>query len=406
MLKGKHILLGVTGGIAAYKAADITSRLVKQGADVHVIMTEHAGEFITPLTFEAICHNRTVTNTFDRSHSYEVEHIALAEQADLVLIAPATANVIAKLAWGIADDMLTTTMLACTCPRLIAPAMNTYMYLNPVVQENLERLRGLGWKVIEPVSGHLACGTTGAGKLPDPAYLVDAVIHYGACRRDMEGLCVLVTAGPTREALDPVRFMTNYSTGRMGYAIARAAAARGAEVTLISGPVELERPAGVKVVDIVSAEDMFREVTARSEEQDVIIKAAAVADYRPAAVASEKIKKREDGSDLNLPLERTRDILQYLGEHKRDGQILCGFSMETKDMLENSRRKLSKKNLDIIAANNVKVEGAGFGKDTNVLTLITADSQEELPLLSKWEDAHRLLDRIIALLPEKTRTAL
>ncbi len=397
MLKGKNILLGVTGGIAAYKSADLCSRLVKQHAGVDVIMTEHATEFITPLTFESLCHRKTVTDTFDRNHPWEVEHIALAEKADCVVIAPATANIIAKLSYGIADDMLTTTVLACTCPKILVPAMNTHMYENPVVQDNLERLRRYGWHILEPVTGHLACGTSGKGKMPEPETILQHVLLQCACEKDLQGQRILVTAGPTREAVDPVRFLTNHSSGKMGYAIAAAAACRGAKVTLVSGQVSIPKPEGVDFVSVTSAQDMYEAVTGRQQENDIIIKAAAVADYRPASVADEKIKKKEDGSDLVMELERTRDILQYLGEHKPAGQLLCGFSMETEHMLENSRKKLEKKHLDMIAANNVKVEGAGFGVDTNVLTLITKDNEKELPLLSKHQAAMALLDALLEL---------
>ncbi len=397
MLKGKNILLGVTGGIAAYKAADLCSRLVKQHAGVDVIMTENATQFITPLTFESLCHRKTVTDTFDRNHPWEVEHIALAEKADCVVIAPATANIIAKFAYGLADDMLTTTVLACTCPKILVPAMNTHMYENPVVQDNLERLRRYGWHILEPATGHLACGTNGKGKMPEPETILQHVLLQCACEKDLQGQRILVTAGPTREAVDPVRFLTNHSSGKMGYAIAAAAACRGAKVTLVSGQVSLPKPEGVDVVSVTSAQEMYDAVTGRQQENDIIIKAAAVADYRPAKVADEKIKKKDDSSDLVMELERTRDILQYLGEHKPAGQLLCGFSMETEHMLENSRKKLEKKHLDMIAANNVKVEGAGFGVDTNVLTLITKESEKELPLLSKHQAAMALLDALLEL---------
>ncbi len=397
MLKGKNILLGVTGGIAAYKAADICSRLVKNHANVDVIMTEHALNFITPNTFEALSHNKVTTDTFDRNHPFEVEHIALADKADCVIIAPATANIIGKLANGIADDMLSTTLLACEGPKLIAPAMNTHMWNNPIVQDNIEKLKKYGYIIIEPVSGHLACGYNGSGKLAEPSVIVDWIINSCAHEKDMQGLKLMVSAGPTCEDLDPVRFLTNRSSGKMGYSIASAAASRGAEVTLVSGPVTLSAPAGVEVVNIRSAADMFREITSRQDEMDIIIKAAAVADYRPASFKDNKIKKKDDGSDLSLPLERTDDILKYLGEHKKEGQFLCGFSMETENMVENSRKKLEKKHLDLIAANNVKVEGAGFKGDTNVLTLISHDSEVELPLMSKWEAAHKLLDEIMRL---------
>ncbi len=397
MLKGKNILLGVTGGIAAYKAADLCSRLVKQHAGVDVIMTKNATQFITPLTFESLCHRKTVTDTFDRNHPWEVEHIALAEKADCVVIAPATANIIAKFAYGLADDMLTTTVLACTCPKILVPAMNTHMYENPVVQDNLERLRQYGWHILEPATGHLACGTNGKGKMPEPETILQHVLLQCACEKDLQGQRILVTAGPTREAVDPVRFLTNHSSGKMGYAIAAAAACRGAKVTLVSGQVSLPKPEGVDFVSVTSAQEMYDAVTGRQQENDIIIKAAAVADYRPAKVADEKIKKKDDSSDLVMELERTKDILQYLGEHKPEGQLLCGFSMETEHMLENSRKKLEKKHLDMIAANNVKVEGAGFGVDTNVLTLITKESEKELPLLSKHQAAMALLDALLEL---------
>ncbi|WP_029230683.1 bifunctional phosphopantothenoylcysteine decarboxylase/phosphopantothenate--cysteine ligase CoaBC [Butyrivibrio sp. VCB2006] len=395
MLEGKNILLGVTGGIAAYKSADLASRLIKQHANVDVIMTENATQFITPLTFEALTHNRCVTDTFDRNHPWEVEHIALADKADVLVIAPATANCIAKLACGIADDMLTTTALACTCPKIIAPAMNTKMYENPVTQRNLKTLQELGYVIVTPGDGYLACGTIGKGRMEEPANIVDAIIHEISCPKDMEGLSVLVTAGPTREAIDPVRYITNHSTGKMGVAIAKAAACRGANVTLVAGPIDIEIPSYISVVRIASAQEMFDEVTKRAGEQDVIVKAAAVADYTPETVADDKIKKSDDGSDMSIKLKRTQDILAWLGEHKKENQILCGFSMETKDMLKNSRKKLSKKNLDMICANNLKVAGAGFGVDTNVITLITKESETELELMSKDKASHRILDEIL-----------
>ncbi len=395
MLKGKNILLGVTGGIAAYKAADLCSRLVKMHAGVDVIMTKHATEFITPLTFESLCHRKTVTDTFDRNHPWEVEHIALADKADCVVIAPATANIIGKLANGLADDMLSTTVLACRCPKLLVPAMNTNMYENPVVQDNLAKLRHYGWQIMEPVSGHLACGTSGKGKMPDPENILEQVLLCCAHEKDMTDIRVLVTAGPTQEAVDPVRYLTNHSTGRMGYAIASAAAMRGANVTLVSGPTALKPPEGVVFVPVTTAEEMFDAVTTRQQENDMIIKAAAVADYRPKHTADEKIKKQDNEGEPTMPLARTKDILRYLGEHKPAGQILCGFSMETEHMLENSRKKLEKKNLDVVAANNVKVEGAGFAVDTNVLTLITKDTEQELPLMSKTEAAMQLLDLLL-----------
>ena len=394
-LKGKTVLLGVTGGIACYKSANLASALVKQGANVQVLMTKNATEFIGPHTFESLTGNRVSVDTFDRNYQFQVEHIALADQADLVLVAPATANVLAKLAHGLADDMLTTTILACNCPKIAAPAMNTKMYENPVTQDNLDILRKYGWEIVEPASGRLACGAVGKGKMPEPEDLLETVLHALSHEKDMSGLKVLVTAGPTREALDPVRYLTNHSTGKMGYAIAKAAAARGAQVTLVSGPVNLKKPPYMEVVDIVSAQDMFDAVTSRAPDQDIIIKAAAVADYRPATVAEDKIKKSGNDSDLSLPLARTSDILAWLGEHRAPGQFLCGFSMETRDMVANSKKKLEKKHIDLIAANNLKQAGAGFGGDTNVLTLIAADGAKELPLMSKEEAAHALLDEIM-----------
>ena len=394
-LKGKTVLLGVTGGIACYKSANLASALVKQGANVQVLMTKNATEFIGPHTFESLTGNRVSVDTFDRNYQFQVEHIALADQADLVLVAPATANVLAKLAHGLADDMLTTTILACNCPKIAAPAMNTKMYENPVTQDNLDILRKYGWEIVEPASGRLACGAVGKGKMPEPEDLLETVLHALSHEKDMSGLKVLVTAGPTRAALDPVRYLTNHSTGKMGYAIAKAAAARGAQVTLVSGPVNLKKPPYMEVVDIVSAQDMFDAVTSRAPDQDIIIKAAAVADYRPATVAEDKIKKSGNDSDLSLPLARTSDILAWLGEHRAPGQFLCGFSMETRDMVANSKKKLEKKHIDLIAANNLKQAGAGFGVDTNVLTLIAADGAKELPLMSKEEAAHTLLDEIM-----------
>lgn len=393
MLTGKTVLLGVSGGIACYKAAQLASDLVKQHAHVHVVMTQNATEFITPLTFETLTGNRPVLDTFDRNFPHEVKHISLAEQADLVLIAPATANVLAKLAHGLADDMLTTTVLACRCPKLAAPAMNTAMYENPVTQDNLAALRRYGWEILEPDAGRLACGATGRGKLPDPVRLLEAVLHRISHTQDMAGLHVLVTAGPTQEALDPVRYLTNHSTGKMGYAIARAAAARGADVTLVSGPTSLPQPPYIEFVPVTSAQEMCQAVQARSAAQEIIIKAAAVADYRPAQTAAEKMKKSGDG--LTLELARTEDILAWLGRNRRPGQFLCGFSMETQDLVENSRKKLDKKHADLIAANSLREPGAGFGTSTNVLTLITRDTVTPLPMLSKDAAAHRLLDEIL-----------
>lgn len=392
MLRNKHVILGVTGSIAAYKAASLASALKKLHCDVQVIMTENAAHFINPITFETLTGKKCLTDTFDRNFSFEVEHISVAKQADLALIAPASANIIGKLAHGIADDMLTTTLMACTCPILISPAMNTAMYENPVLQNNLNILKKYGCKIIEPASGRLACGDTGAGKMPEPEELLSFIIREIAYEKDLSGKKILVTAGPTQEAIDPVRVITNHSTGRMGYAVARAAMLRGADVTLVSGPVNLTPPPFVKMVPVRSAEDMFRAVTAVSEEQDAVIKAAAVADYTPATVSKEKVKKKD--GDLNIPLKRTRDILKYLGDHKKEGQFLCGFSMETENMLQNSREKLVRKNVDMIVANNLKVAGAGFGTDTNVVTLITENDVQELPLMSKEEVAHAILNRI------------
>lgn len=393
MLKGKKIILGITGGIAAYKSAALTSLFIKSGADVQVIMTEHAREFIAPLTFEALTNRRCLTDTFDRNHEYSTEHVALAKEADAVLIAPATANVIAKLAHGIADDMLTTTVLACDCPKIIAPAMNTRMYENPATMENMDTLKRYGMTVIEPARGRLACGDVGAGKMPEPEELLQYVLMACACEKDMTGKKVLVTAGPTQELLDPVRYITNHSTGKMGYSIAKLCALRGAEVTLISGKTSLTPPMFVEVVPVVTAEDMFQEVTARSAGMDIIIKAAAVADYRPKNVSDEKMKK-SDG-ELTLELERTRDILGYLGSHKKEGQFLCGFAMETQNLLENAKEKLARKNADMIVANNLKIQGAGFGTDTNVVTIITEDGTQALELMSKEEVSGHILNEIL-----------
>lgn len=398
MLQGKTVVLGVTGGIAAYKMPNLASALVKLGCNVQVLMTQNATQFITAVTFETLTGNKALVDTFDRNFSFQVEHIAVADQADLVMIAPATANVIAKLAHGLADDMLTTTVLACNCPKIVVPAMNTKMYENPVTQDNLNTLRRYGWEVVEPASGYLACGAVGKGKLPEPEVLLQVILHDLAHEKDMMGKKVLVTAGPTQEALDPVRYLTNHSSGKMGYAIAQAAARRGAQVTLVSGPVALKRLPYVETVDVVSAQEMFEAVAVRAAEQDILIKAAAVADYRPMMVAEDKMKKSDDA--LSIPLERTQDILGWLGQHRRPGQFLCGFSMETQNMVENSRKKLEKKQVDMIAANNLKVEGAGFGVDTNLLTLITKDGLDELPLVSKEEAADLLLDRILKRMEE------
>ena len=392
-LKNKTVLLGVTGSIAAYKIASLASKLKKLEADVHVLMTRNATNFINPITFETLTGNKCLVDTFDRNFDFSVEHVSLAKRADIVMIAPATANVIGKLACGIADDMLTTTVMACKCKKYISPAMNTNMFENPIVTDNLKKLEGYGYGVITPATGYLACGDTGAGKMPEPETLLAYIMYELAHEKDLKGKKVLVTAGPTQEALDPVRYITNHSSGKMGYAIAEAAMLRGAEVTLVSGQVAIDPPMFVEPVGVISAEDMFNEVTSRSDNMDIIIKAAAVADYRPATVADQKMKKKDE--DLSIPLERTKDILKYLGEHKKDGQFLCGFSMETENMIENSRKKLEKKKLDMIAANSLRVEGAGFRGDTNVLTLITADSVRELELMSKKAAAMELLDAII-----------
>ena len=395
MLKGKTVLLGVTGGIAAYKAAALASSLVKQHAAVEVVMTQNATQFVTPLTFEQLTGRRTMVDTFDRNFSHQVEHIALAERTDLVIIAPATANVCAKLAHGLADDMLTTTVLACRCPKLIAPAMNTNMYENPVTQDNLETLCRYGWEVIEPKSGRLACGAVGAGKLPEPEELLQYVLKELALPHDLTGKKVLISAGPTQEALDPVRYLTNHSTRKMGYALARMAMLRGAEVTLVSGPTAIAPPPFTKVVPIVSAQDMFEAVTANASDADFIFMAAAVADYTPRDYFDDKVKKSD--SDMQIPLKRTQDILAWLGAHRTGGQVICGFSMETQNMLENSQGKLLKKNVDMICANNLKVPGAGFGVDTNVITLITRNQVVELPMLSKEAAANAILDQAIKL---------
>ncbi len=394
LLKGKHIVLGVTGSIAAYKIASLASMLVKKQADVTVIMTKNATNFINPITFESLTGNRCLVDTFDRNFEFQVEHVSLAKQTDVFLVAPASANVIAKAAHGIADDMLTTTLLACRCPKIFAPAMNTRMYENPIVQDNISTLKDYGMEVVTPASGYLACGDTGEGKMPEPEVLYEAVLR-ALTPKDLSGRKVLVTAGPTQEKLDPVRYISNHSTGKMGYAVAAAAVRRGADVTLVSGKVELTPPMGVQVVPVVSAADMAQAVKAAASEHDIIIKAAAVADYHPRVTADEKLKKKDE--ELSVELERTEDILAWLGAHRRAGQILCGFSMETEHLLENSRVKLEKKKIDMIVANNLKQEGAGFGTDTNVVTLITKEKTEEFPMLSKEEVADRLLDRILVL---------
>ena len=393
MLEGKTVLLGVTGSIAAYKIATLASALKKRHADVHVLMTENATNFINPITFETLTGNKCLVDTFDRNFQFQVEHVSIAKKADVVMIAPASANVIGKLAHGIADDMLTTTIMACKCKKFISPAMNTNMFENPVVQDNLKILEHYGYEVIAPASGYLACGDTGAGKMPEPETLLAYIERETACEKDLKGKKILVTAGPTQEAIDPVRYITNHSSGKMGYAIAKTAMLRGADVTLVSGRTAIEPPMFVNLVPVVTAKDMYEAVTSVSDEQDIIIKAAAVADYRPAKVSDEKVKKSE--GQMSIELERTDDILKYLGEHKPTGQFLCGFSMETQNVIENSRAKLVKKNLDMVAANNVKVEGAGFQGDTNVLTLITREEEISLPLMTKEGAAGRLLDKIL-----------
>lgn len=391
LLKGKHIVLGVSGSIAAYKIASLASMLAKKKADVTVIMTPNATNFINPITFESLTGNKCLVDTFDRNFQFNVEHVALAKLADVFLVAPASADVIAKAACGIADDMLTTTLLACRCPKVFAPAMNTRMYENPIVQDNIKRLKDYGMEVVDPASGYLACGDVGAGKMPEPEVLFEAIVR-ALTPKDMKGKKLLVTAGPTQEKLDPVRYISNHSSGRMGYAIARQAVMRGADVTLVSGKTDLQPPVGVRFVPVVSAADMAQAVKEAASVQDIIIKAAAVADYRPANVAQEKVKKKD--GELSIALERTEDILSWLGANRREGQFLCGFSMETEHLLENSRAKLEKKKIDMIVANNLRQEGAGFGTDTNVVTILTKEETVELPLLSKEDVADRLLDFI------------
>ena len=399
MLQGKTVLLGVTGSIAAYKIAYLASALKKLHAQVHVLMTQNATNFINPITFETLTGNKCLVDTFDRNFQFSVEHVSIAKQADVVMIAPASANVIGKLAHGIADDMLTTTIMACKCKKIISPAMNTNMYENPIVQDNLAILQHYGYEVIEPASGYLACGDTGAGKMPEPEMLLEYILREIAKEKDLSGRKVLVTAGPTQEAIDPVRYITNHSSGKMGYALAKAAMLRGAQVTLVSGPCAIEPPPFVKLVPIVTAKEMFDAVTSVSFEQDIIIKAAAVADYRPAKVFDDKVKKQE--GQMSIELEKTDDILQYLGDNRVPGQFLCGFSMETQNMLGNSRAKLGKKHLDMVAANNLKVAGAGFQGDTNVLTLITQDEDVSLQLMSKEDAANIILDKILSIMKER-----
>lgn len=394
MLKGKTVVLGVTGSIAAYKIANLASMLVKQHCDVHVIMTKNAVNFINPIAFETLTNHKCLVDTFDRNFQFHVAHVSLAQKADAMLIAPASANIIGKIAHGIADDMLSTTIMACTGKILISPAMNVNMYNNPILQDNLQTLRKYGYEVIEPAVGYLACGDTGAGKMPEPEVLFDYIVQAIACEKDLKGLRVTVTAGPTREAIDPVRYITNHSTGKMGYAIAKRAMLRGADVTLISGPVDLKPPLFVHMVPVVSAQDMFEAVKENLESTDILIKSAAVADYTPAIISEEKVKKKD--GDMKIDLTRTRDILEYVGANKRADQTICGFSMETQNMLENSRKKLDKKNIDMIVANNLKVPGAGFGTDTNVVTIITHDEELTLELMSKEMVADHLLDYIVS----------
>ena len=399
MLKGKTVLLGVTGSIAAYKIAYLASALKKLHAEVHVLMTKNATNFITPITFESLTGTKCLVDTFDRNFQFQVEHVSIAKKADVVMIAPASANVIGKLAHGIADDMLTTTIMACKCKKFISPAMNTNMFENPILQDNLKTLEHYGYEVIQPASGYLACGDTGAGKMPEPETLLSYILREIAAEKDLEGKKVRVTAGPTQESIDPVRYITNHSSGKMGYALAKAAMLRGADVTLVSGPCSITPPPFVKVVPVVTAKDMFDAVTFVSAEQDIIIKAAAVADYRPKQVFDEKVKKQD--KEMSIELKKTDDILKYLGEHRTPQQFLCGFSMETQNMIGNSRAKLGKKHLDMVAANNLKVAGAGFQGDTNVLTLITQDEDVSLQLMSKEDAANVILDKILSIMKER-----
>ena len=394
MLKGKTVLLAVTGSIAAYKIANLARMLMKLHCTVHVLMTQNATNFIHPVTLETLTQNKVLIDTFDRNFQYSVEHVALAKAADVVMIAPASANVIGKIACGIADDMLTTTVMACPCKKIVSPAMNHNMFHNPIVQDNIARLQKFGYEIVAPDTGMLANGDIGDGRMPEESVLLDYILREIACEKDLAGKRVLVTAGATREAIDPVRFITNHSSGKMGAAIAKAAMLRGAEVTLVAAHMDVAPPPFVNVVPVVSAQDMFEAVTSRASAQDIIIKAAAVSDYTPETVADQKMKKKD--GDLSIALKRTQDILKYLGEHKQNGQFLCGFSMETENVLENSRKKLASKNADMICANSIRTAGAGFGVDTNILTLITADSDEELPLMSKDEAAHKVLDTILS----------
>lgn len=402
MLKGKTVVLAVSGSIAAYKIASLASALGKLHADVQVLMTQNATNFINPITFETLTGNKCLVDTFDRNFQYSVEHVALAKRADVVLVAPASANVIGKIANGIADDMLTTTVMACKCKKIISPAMNTQMFENPIVQDNLKKLERYGYEVIQPAVGLLACKDVGAGKMPEPETLLEYILREVAYEKDLKGKKILVTAGSTQEPIDPVRYLTNHSSGKMGYAIAKVCSMRGADVTLVSGKTAIKPPLFVDVVPVTTARDMYEAVTSRFDQQDIVIKAAAVADYRPKTISDQKVKKAD--GELSIEMERTDDILKYLGEHKREDQFLCGFSMETEHMLENSRKKLEKKNLDMIVANNVKVEGAGFAGDTNIVTLITKDDETQLPLLSKEETAVEIMNKILEITAEKGRT--
>ena len=402
MLKGKTVVLAVSGSIAAYKIASLASALGKLHADVQVLMTQNATNFINPITFETLTGNKCLVDTFDRNFQYSVEHVALAKRADVVLVAPASANVIGKIANGIADDMLTTTVMACKCKKIISPAMNTQMFENPIVQDNLKKLEHYGYEVIQPAVGLLACKDVGAGKMPEPETLLEYILREVAYEKDLKCKKILVTAGPTQEPIDPVRYLTNHSSGKMGYAIAKVCSMRGADVTLVSGKTAIKPPLFVDVVPVTTARDMYEAVTSRFDQQDIVIKAAAVADYRPKTISDQKVKKAD--GELSIEMERTDDILKYLGEHKREDQFLCGFSMETEHMLENSRKKLEKKNLDMIVANNVKVEGAGFAGDTNIVTLITKDDETQLPLLSKEETAVEIMNKILEITAEKGRT--
>lgn len=395
MLKGKTVILGITGSIAAYKIANLASMLVKQNCDVHIIMTENGSKFITPITFETLTGNKCLIDTFDRNFQFDVKHISLAKKADLFMVAPASANIIAKLAYGIADDMLTTTILACTCKKLVAPAMNTNMYINPIVTDNLKKLQSYGFEIINPASGMLACKDIGEGKLPEPEVLYEYIIKELSYEKDLKGLNILVTAGPTCEAIDPVRYITNHSSGKMGYSLAKMCMLRGANVTLISGNTNLPAPNFINVVNIVTAKEMFEAVTSSYRDNDIIFMAAAVADYRPQTISNEKIKKGD--SQISIELEKTDDILKYIGENKKPNQFICGFSMETQNVFENSKSKLVKKNLDMIVANNLKQEGAGFQTDTNIVNLITKTEVISLPKMSKIDVSNKIIDKVLQL---------